>query len=66
MIRAANQRTLRDIHHEIRRIQVEPSTSAQRSGLLIRLSPLVPGLVRRLFLRSLRKDPLRGRGRVLL
>ena len=57
VIRAANQRTLREIHDEIRRIQVEPSSSAQRSGLLMRLSPLVPSLVRRLFLRSLRKDP---------
>jgi pyruvate/2-oxoglutarate dehydrogenase complex dihydrolipoamide acyltransferase (E2) component len=57
VIRAANRRTLREIHGEIRQIQAEPSASAQRSGLLARLSPHVPGLLRRLFLRALRRDP---------
>jgi pyruvate/2-oxoglutarate dehydrogenase complex dihydrolipoamide acyltransferase (E2) component len=57
VIRAANRRTLRDIHDEIRRIQAEPEVSAQRSGLLARLSPYVPGLLRRLFLRALRRNP---------
>jgi pyruvate/2-oxoglutarate dehydrogenase complex dihydrolipoamide acyltransferase (E2) component len=57
VIRAANRRTLREIHHEIRRIQAEPGASAQRSGLLVRLSPWIPGLLRRLFLRALRRNP---------
>jgi pyruvate/2-oxoglutarate dehydrogenase complex dihydrolipoamide acyltransferase (E2) component len=57
VIRAANRRTLREIHDEIRRIQAEPGASAQRSGILMQLSPLVPGFLRRLFLRALRKDP---------
>ena len=57
VIRSANRRTLREIHDEIRRIQVEPAASAQRSGVLMRLSPLVPGVLRRVFLRTLRKDP---------
>lgn len=57
VIRAANRKTLREIHDEIRRVQAEPAASAQRSGVLMRLSPLVPGFLRRLFLRALRKDP---------
>jgi pyruvate/2-oxoglutarate dehydrogenase complex dihydrolipoamide acyltransferase (E2) component len=57
VIRAANRRTLREIHDEIRRIQVEPAASAQRSGVLMRLSRLAPGLLRRLFFRALRRDP---------
>ena len=57
VIRSANRRTVREIHDEIRRIQAEPEASAQRSGLLARLSPYVPGLLRRAFLRALRRDP---------
>ncbi len=57
VIRAANRRTVREIHDEIRRVQAEPASSAQRSGALARLSPLVPGFVRRLFLRALRRNP---------
>ncbi len=57
VIRAANRRTVREIHDEIRRVQSRPGASAQRSGLLARLSPWVPGLLRRLFLRTLRRDP---------
>jgi len=57
VIRSANRRTVREIHDEIRRIQAEPKASAQRSGLLARLSPYVPGLLRRTFLRVLRTDP---------
>ena len=57
VIRAANRRTFREIHDEIRRIQAEPEASAQRSGLLVRLSPYVPGPLRRLVLRALRRDP---------
>jgi pyruvate/2-oxoglutarate dehydrogenase complex dihydrolipoamide acyltransferase (E2) component len=57
VIRAANRRPLREIQDEIRRIQREPAASAQRSGTLARLSPLVPGFVRRLVLRALRRSP---------
>jgi hypothetical protein len=57
VIRAANRRTVVDIHGEIRRVQAEPASSAQRSGLLARLSAFTPGLVRRLFLRALRRSP---------
>ena len=57
VIRSANGRTVHEIHEEIRRIQAEPRASAQRSGLLARLSPYVPGLLRRTFLRALRRDP---------
>lgn len=57
VVRAANRRTVQDIHHEIRRIQSEPAASAQRSGWLARLSPFVPGLLRRAFLRVLRRQP---------
>ena len=57
VIRAANRKTVKEIHDEIRRVQAEPASSAQRSGMLMRLSPLVPGFVRRLFLRALTKDP---------
>lgn len=57
VVRAANRRSLREIHDEIRRIQADPAASAQRSGRLARLSPFVPGLLRRLFLRVLRRQP---------
>lgn len=57
VIRAANRRTVGEIHDEIRRVQAEPGTSAQRSGALARLSSLVPGVLRRLFFRVLRRDP---------
>lgn len=57
VIRAANRRSVHEIHREIRRIQVEPAASAQRSGALMRLSRVVPGVLRRLFLRVLRREP---------
>ncbi len=57
VIRAANRRTVREIHDEIRRVQAAPAASAQRSGRLARLSPFVPGWLRRLFLRALRRNP---------
>jgi len=57
VIRAANRRTAGEIHAEIRRIQAEPAASAQRSGALARLSAFTPGVVRRLFLRLLRRSP---------
>ncbi len=57
VVRAANRRTLREIHDEIRKIEAEPAASAQRSGALARLSTFTPGLVRRLFFRLLRRNP---------
>ncbi len=59
ILRSANRRTVLELHDEIRRVQADPKESAQRSGLLARLSPHVPGVVRRLFLRALRMDPHR-------
>jgi pyruvate/2-oxoglutarate dehydrogenase complex dihydrolipoamide acyltransferase (E2) component len=57
VIRAANRRTVREIHDEIRRIQARPAESVQRSGPLARLSALTPGFLRRLFFRALRRNP---------
>ena len=57
VIRAANRRTIQEIHDEIRRIQADPAASAQRSGALVRLSAITPGFLRRLFLRVVRKNP---------
>lgn len=57
VVRAANRRTVRDIHAEIRRVQADPATSPQQSGVLMKLSALTPGALRRLFLRALRRNP---------
>jgi pyruvate/2-oxoglutarate dehydrogenase complex dihydrolipoamide acyltransferase (E2) component len=57
VVRAANRRTLREIHEEIRRVQTEPAASPQRSGALARLSAVTPSFLRRLFLRALRRNP---------
>ncbi|HET6440267.1 MAG TPA: 2-oxo acid dehydrogenase subunit E2 [Anaeromyxobacter sp.] len=57
VIRAANRRTVRDIHAEIRRVQAEPRTSRQRTGPFARLSASAPGFSRRLFFRLLRRSP---------
>jgi pyruvate/2-oxoglutarate dehydrogenase complex dihydrolipoamide acyltransferase (E2) component len=57
VIRAANRRTVREIHDELRRVQARPAESRQRSGPLARLSRFVPGPARRLFFRLLRRCP---------
>ncbi|MFT3917105.1 MAG: 2-oxo acid dehydrogenase subunit E2 [Anaeromyxobacteraceae bacterium] len=57
VIRAANRRSALALHEELRRVQAEPRTSAQRSGALARLSRFVPGVARRAFLRALRRSP---------
>jgi pyruvate/2-oxoglutarate dehydrogenase complex dihydrolipoamide acyltransferase (E2) component len=57
VIRAANRRTVVEIHDEIRAVQANPAASAQRSGAWIRLSRFTPGSLRRLFFRALRKNP---------
>jgi 2-oxoacid dehydrogenase/acyltransferase catalytic subunit len=57
VVRAANRRTLREIHEEIRRVQRDPAASAQRPGRLQRLSAFAPARLRRLFFEVLRRDP---------
>ena len=57
IIRAANTKTFREIHDEIRAVQSQPQKSAQESGLLIRLGWIVPGFVRRFFIRLFMKNP---------
>ena len=57
VLRAADRRTVLELTAELRRVQAEPAASAQRSGVLARLSAFTPGLLRRLFLRALRRSP---------
>lgn len=57
VLRAANRRSVLELHEEIRGVQARPATSAQRSGALARLSAFTPGVLRRLFLRALRRSP---------
>jgi pyruvate/2-oxoglutarate dehydrogenase complex dihydrolipoamide acyltransferase (E2) component len=57
IIRAANKKTFREIHDEIRAVQSQPQKSAQESGWLIRLGWIAPGFVRRFFLRLFMKNP---------
>jgi pyruvate/2-oxoglutarate dehydrogenase complex dihydrolipoamide acyltransferase (E2) component len=59
IIRAANHKSFRQIHDEIRAVQTRPARSAQRSSTLMRLAPHVPSIFRRLFYRLLMKSPLR-------
>ena len=57
IIRAANKKSFRGIHDEIRAVQIQPQKSAQESGWLIRLGWLVPGFIRKFFLRLVMKNP---------
>lgn len=57
IIRAANKKTFREIHDEIRAIQNRPAQSTQQSGWLIRLGQSAPGFARRFFLRLMMKNP---------
>jgi pyruvate/2-oxoglutarate dehydrogenase complex dihydrolipoamide acyltransferase (E2) component len=57
VVRVVNRKTVREIHDDIRRIQSQPASSAERAGWLMRLSTVVPGAARRLFLRVLRRNP---------
>lgn len=57
VIRAADKRSVDEIHTEIRRVQVRPAASKQRSGLLVRASRFTPGVARRAFFRLLRRNP---------
>ncbi len=57
VIRSANRRSVGDISAEIRRIRSAPAASVQRSGPVVRASRFVPGPLRRLFFRLLRRQP---------
>jgi pyruvate/2-oxoglutarate dehydrogenase complex dihydrolipoamide acyltransferase (E2) component len=57
VIRTANRKSIREIHDEIRAVQARPIRSRQRSGWLVRASSYLPGFVRRLALRVLRRCP---------
>ena len=57
IIRAANQKSFRAIHDEIRAVQMRPAQSEQQSGWLMRLAPYVPSFVRRLFIWTRLKNP---------
>ncbi len=57
VIRAANHKTFRQIHDEIRAVQSTPAVSEQQSGRLMRLGLLVPGFIRRFFMWLLMKNP---------
>ena len=58
IIRAANTRSFRSIHDEIRSVQARPDRSEQRSTLT-RLAPYLPALVRDVFYWLMLKNPLR-------
>jgi len=58
IVRAANRKSFRAIHDEIRAIQTRPAQSEQKSGWLMRLAPCVPGFVRRFFIWGLLKSGL--------
>jgi pyruvate/2-oxoglutarate dehydrogenase complex dihydrolipoamide acyltransferase (E2) component len=55
IIRAANKRSFRDVHDEIRAIQAKPARSPEMS--FVRLFPLLPSFVRRFTYRLLAKSP---------
>ena len=57
LLRAANRRTHRQLHEELRAVQARPGDSAQRGGRLARLAPLLPGPLLRLGLRLLARHP---------
>jgi pyruvate/2-oxoglutarate dehydrogenase complex dihydrolipoamide acyltransferase (E2) component len=59
VIRAANHKTFRQIHDEIRAVQARPARSEQRSGGLSRLGLLMPTVARDVFHWWLVKNPVR-------
>jgi pyruvate/2-oxoglutarate dehydrogenase complex dihydrolipoamide acyltransferase (E2) component len=59
IIRAANRKSFRAIHAEIRAVQTKPVRSEQRSTALMRLAPRMPAILRRVFYRLLLKSPQR-------
>jgi pyruvate/2-oxoglutarate dehydrogenase complex dihydrolipoamide acyltransferase (E2) component len=57
VLRAANRRTVRELHDEIHRVRSSPASSRQASGRLMKLSRLAPASVIGLFLRVVRRRP---------
>jgi pyruvate/2-oxoglutarate dehydrogenase complex dihydrolipoamide acyltransferase (E2) component len=57
IIRAANRKSFRDIHDEIRAVQARPHTSSQQAGRIARWGPYLPGFVRGLFYRVMLMNP---------
>lgn len=57
ILRAANRRTVAQLHEEIHGIRSAPARSEQRSGLLMRLSRLMPSFAIALFLRAVKRRP---------
>ena len=56
VIRKADCMTFRQIHEEIRSVQIRPSSSAQSGGLVV-LAQKVPGFMRRGYYWALRRNP---------
>ena len=56
ILRAANRKSYREIHDEIRSVQAKPRVSEQKGGLT-RLGAYAPGFVRGLFYWALRQNP---------
>ena len=59
IIRAANHKSFRQIHDEIRAVQTRPTRSAQRSSPIMRLAPRLPAIFRKPFYGWLLKNPVR-------
>lgn len=57
IIRAANQKTFRQIHDEIRAVQSKPTKSTQKSGGLAHLGLITPSFLRKFFIRLFMKNP---------
>jgi pyruvate/2-oxoglutarate dehydrogenase complex dihydrolipoamide acyltransferase (E2) component len=57
IIRAANQKSFREIHDEIRAIQTRPARSEQQTGRLAQLGPHLPRFARDVFFWALRQNP---------
>ncbi len=57
IVRAANRKSFREIHDEIRAMQAEPAKSVQKAGRLARWGPSMPGFIRMLFYRALLMNP---------
>jgi chloramphenicol O-acetyltransferase len=57
IIRAANRKSFREIHDEIRAVQSQPAKSDQKAGRLARWGPHAPGFLRSLFYRVMLLNP---------
>ena len=59
VIRAANRKTFRDIHDEIRAVQARPARSAQTTSTMNKIAPHLPAFVRDIGYWWLLKSPAR-------